>query len=67
MKRSNKERLATIVHRIAAIDIDPASILDVQAKRIHEYKRQLLMVLGIVHQYLRVVEDGVEPPAPPSR
>jgi len=64
VKRANKERLATIVHRIAAIDIDPASILDVQAKRIHEYKRQLLMVLGIVHQYLRLVEDGVEPPAP---
>ena len=64
VKRSNKERLATIVHRIAAIDIDPASILDVQAKRIHEYKRQLLMVLGIVHHYLRLVEDGVEPPAP---
>ena len=64
VKRANKERLATIVHRIAAIDIDPASILDVQAKRIHEYKRQLLMVLGIVHQYLHLVEDGVEPPAP---
>jgi glycogen phosphorylase len=64
VKRANKERLATVVHRIAHIDIDPAAILDVQVKRIHEYKRQLLMVLGIVHQYLALVEDGIEPPTP---
>ncbi|HKV54537.1 MAG TPA: glycogen/starch/alpha-glucan phosphorylase [Candidatus Binataceae bacterium] len=64
VKRANKDRLATIVHRIAEVDIDPASILDVQAKRIHEYKRQLLMALGIVHEYLRLVEDSVEPATP---
>jgi glycogen phosphorylase len=64
VKRSNKERLATIVHRVAGVDIDPASIVDVQAKRIHEYKRQLLMVLGIAHEYLTLVEDGIEPIAP---
>jgi starch phosphorylase len=64
IKRANKERLATVVHRIAGVDIDPAAIFDVQAKRIHEYKRQLLMVLGIVHQYLVLVDDGIEPAAP---
>ena len=64
IKRSNKERLARIINRIAFVDVDPAAIFDVQAKRIHEYKRQLLMALGIVHQYLTLVEDGVEPPAP---
>jgi glycogen phosphorylase len=64
VKRSNKERLATTTHRIAGIDFDPASILDVQAKRIHEYKRQLLMLLGIVHEYLKLVEDGIEPIVP---
>jgi starch phosphorylase len=64
IKRANKERLATIVNRIAGVDIDPAAIFDVQAKRIHEYKRQLLMVLGVVHQYLALVDDGVEPAAP---
>ena len=64
VKRANKERLATIVHRIGGIDIDPASILDVQAKRIHEYKRQLLMILGIVHEYLALVEGSIEPAAP---
>ena len=63
-KIENKERLARIVNRLANVDVDPASIFDVQAKRIHEYKRQLLMALGIVHQYLAIVEDGVEPPVP---
>jgi len=64
IKRANKERLARIINRIAFVDVDPAAIFDVQAKRIHEYKRQLLMALGIVHQYLTLVEDGVEPPVP---
>jgi glycogen phosphorylase len=64
IKRANKERLAALVHRSAAVDVDPASIFDIQAKRIHEYKRQLLMALGIVHEYLALVEDGVEPPLP---
>ncbi|MGO9056986.1 MAG: glycogen/starch/alpha-glucan phosphorylase [Candidatus Binataceae bacterium] len=64
IKRANKERLATVAKRIADVDIDPASVFDVQAKRIHEYKRQLLMALGIVHQYLSLVEDGIEPAVP---
>jgi starch phosphorylase len=64
IKRANKERLARTINRIALVDVDPAAIFDVQAKRIHEYKRQLLMALGIVHQYLTLVEDGIEPPAP---
>ncbi len=64
IKRVNKERLATVARRIAEVDLDPASIFDVQAKRIHEYKRQLLMALGVVHHYLSLVEDGVEPSAP---
>jgi starch phosphorylase len=64
VKRANKERLATLTHRITAVDVDPNSIFDIQAKRIHEYKRQLLMALGIVHEYLALVEDGVEPLVP---
>jgi len=64
IKRANKERLARLVNRIAHVDLDPEAIFDVQAKRIHEYKRQLLMALGIVHQYLAIIEDGAEPPAP---
>ena len=64
IKRANKERLARWCIGSPRVDIDPASIFDVQAKRIHEYKRQLLMALGIVHEYLALVEDGVEPPVP---
>ena len=64
VKRANKERLATLTHRSAAVDVDPISIFDIQAKRIHEYKRQLLMALGVVHEYLALVDDGVEPRAP---
>ncbi|HLH75483.1 MAG TPA: glycogen/starch/alpha-glucan phosphorylase [Candidatus Binataceae bacterium] len=64
VKRENKERLATLVNRLTQIDVDPASMFDIQAKRIHEYKRQLLMALGIIHQYLTLVEDGIEPAAP---
>jgi starch phosphorylase len=64
IKRANKERLARTINRIAFVDVDPAAIFDVQAKRIHEYKRQLLMALGIIHEYLTLVEDGIEPPAP---
>src|SRR5262249_56145264 len=64
IKRENKERLATIVNRITDVEADPSSLFDVQAKRIHEYKRQLLMALGIVHEYLALVEDGIEPPVP---
>jgi len=60
IKRANKERLARLVNRLTAVDVDPASMFDIQAKRIHEYKRQLLMALGIVHRYLQLVDDGVE-------
>jgi glycogen phosphorylase len=64
IKRANKERLARIVNRIAAVDVDPAAMFDIQAKRIHEYKRQLLMALGVVHHYLQIADDGVEPAVP---
>ncbi|HLW71313.1 MAG TPA: glycogen/starch/alpha-glucan phosphorylase [Candidatus Binataceae bacterium] len=64
VKRANKERMATTIHRLLGIDPDPASLFDVQAKRIHEYKRQLLMALGIMHQYLSLVDDHLDPPIP---
>jgi starch phosphorylase len=64
IKRSNKEELARLLGTITGIKIDPASLFDIQAKRIHEYKRQLLMVMHIIHEYLSLVEDGVEPLVP---
>jgi glycogen phosphorylase len=57
IKRENKERLAAIILRETGIEVDPSSLFDVQVKRIHEYKRQLLALLNVVHQYLRMKSD----------
>jgi len=56
-KHDNKERLAALVARELGIGIDPASLFDVQIKRIHEYKRQLLNVLHVVARYQAIVAD----------
>ncbi|HEX7289244.1 MAG TPA: glycogen/starch/alpha-glucan phosphorylase, partial [Candidatus Angelobacter sp.] len=61
VKERNKEKLAREVLRTTAVTIDPASMFDVQVKRIHEYKRQLLNVMRIIHEYLAIVDDGVTP------
>ncbi|SAI29427.1 Maltodextrin phosphorylase [Bordetella ansorpii] len=58
IKLANKERLARHVHGSMGVLLDPASLYDVQIKRIHEYKRQLLHVLHIIHLYLRIVDHG---------
>ena len=58
VKRQNKVRLAKVISAKTGIDVDPNSMFDVHIKRIHEYKRQLLNVMRIVHEYLRLVEDG---------
>ncbi len=63
-KRSNKERLADLTRRVTGYGIDPASIFDVQVKRMHEYKRQLLNLLSAVDLYFRIVEDGLRPEIP---
>jgi starch phosphorylase len=60
IKRRNKERLAIEVEKTTGIVIDPDSMFDVQVKRIHEYKRQLLNVMRIIHEYLSVVDGGAE-------
>ncbi|MEX2480489.1 MAG: glycogen/starch/alpha-glucan phosphorylase [Gammaproteobacteria bacterium] len=54
VKRRNKERLAARVATVSGVAIDPEWLFDVQAKRIHAYKRQHLNVLNIVTQYLRL-------------
>ena len=57
VKRASKERLAPMLHAAAGVAIDPASLFDVQVKRIHEYKRQLLNLLHVVGRYLAIVDD----------
>lgn len=51
VKQSNKQRLATFVADACGVHFDAAAMVDVQVKRIHEYKRQLLNVLHVVHLY----------------
>ena len=60
MKRKNKERLAQIINFRLKLEVDPASMFDVQIKRIHEYKRQLLNVLHIVTRYNRIRNGRVK-------
>jgi glycogen phosphorylase len=57
VKRRNKERLARLVEREAGVGLDPDSIFDVQVKRIHEYKRQLMNALRAADLYLRLREE----------
>jgi starch phosphorylase len=63
-KQANKERLAAYINEIVGETLDTRTIFDVQAKRIHEYKRQLLNILHVIHDYLRLIEDGKPPPHP---
>jgi len=62
VKRANKEVLASLIRRELDLTVDPTSIFDVQIKRLHEYKRQLLNALHIVTLYLRAKRG--EPIAP---
>ncbi len=58
IKRANKERLARVVASSTGVTLDPDALYDVQVKRIHEYKRQLLAALHAIHLYLQIAEDG---------
>lgn len=54
IKQDNKQRLADYIQRTNNIEVDANSLFDVQIKRIHEYKRQLLNVLHIIALYRRI-------------
>ncbi|CAI5489372.1 unnamed protein product [Closterium sp. Naga37s-1] len=51
VRRQNKARLAAYIEGISGIKVSIDAMFDVQVKRIHEYKRQLLNVMGIIHRY----------------
>jgi len=54
VKQANKMRLAERIHQRLGLHVDPGSLFDVQVKRIHEYKRQLLNVLHVITLYNRI-------------
>ncbi|KAH9001920.1 glycosyltransferase family 35 protein [Lactarius hatsudake] len=54
VKHQNKERLALFVERQLGVKVDANAMFDVQIKRLHEYKRQTLNILGVIHRYLLI-------------
>ncbi|HRH80569.1 MAG TPA: glycogen/starch/alpha-glucan phosphorylase [Thiobacillaceae bacterium] len=65
VKRANKERLARLVRQDCQVDFHPDALFDVQVKRIHEYKRQLLNILHVIHLYARLkAGDGASDKTP---
>jgi starch phosphorylase len=63
-KRTNKDRLAALIAERTGIAVDPAALFDVQIKRIHEYKRQLLNILETIalYQAIKAHPDRDWPP-----
>jgi starch phosphorylase len=57
VKHANKERLAEIIRMRLGLEVDTTSLFDVQVKRIHEYKRQLLNVLHVITIYNRIIAN----------
>jgi starch phosphorylase len=54
VKQANKERLSALVQAKCNVTFNPEGLFDVQVKRIHEYKRQLLNILHVIHLYDRI-------------
>lgn len=64
VKFANKRRLSDRARMLTGVVLDPAACYDVQAKRMHEYKRQLLNAFSAIDLYLRIVGDGERPTVP---
>jgi starch phosphorylase len=63
IKRSKKQALADYIKEKEGIDIDVNSVFDIQVKRLHEYKRQQMNALYIIHKYLEI-KSGKKPSTP---
>ena len=57
IKQTRKEILAQYIKESTGIEVDPNSIFDTQAKRLHAYKRQLLNILQVIYRYQRIKSD----------
>ncbi|KAJ1972512.1 Non-essential glycogen phosphorylase, partial [Dimargaris xerosporica] len=51
IKHANKRRLAAYINQVCGIKVNPDAMFDIQVKRIHEYKRQFMNILGVIHRY----------------
>jgi starch phosphorylase len=60
VKHANKTALAQLVEQDCGVRFDPEAMFDVQVKRIHEYKRQLLNLLHVIHLYIRIKRGDTE-------
>lgn len=60
IKRSNKERLSDLIQSSTGVVFNPDSLFDVQVKRIHEYKRQLLNIMHVIHLYDRISRGDIQ-------
>ncbi|MBQ5951602.1 MAG: glycogen/starch/alpha-glucan phosphorylase, partial [Lachnospiraceae bacterium] len=57
IKRDNKVRLANYIRATSGVEVDPDSIFDIQIKRLHEYKRQLMNILHVMYLYSKLKEN----------
>ena len=64
IKRKNKERLAKLIEDQNGVRVNPDSIFDIQIKRLHEYKRQLLNILHVLHLYNQIKKNPDAPFVP---
>jgi starch phosphorylase len=64
IKAENKRRLAETIQRRIGVEVDPDSLFDVQVKRIHEYKRQVLNLLYVIARYNRIRANPKAPVVP---
>lgn len=61
IKHANKEKLAQKIFKASGFVVDPNSMFIVHAKRIHEYKRQLMTILQVIGEYFAIIKDNVKP------
>ena len=64
VKRTNKEKLTKVIFKTTGVMVDPESMFIVHAKRIHEYKRQLMTILQVIGEYLAIIKDNYKPKHP---
>lgn len=60
VKLQNKQRLAQFLEQTMGVKLNASALFDVQVKRLHEYKRQSLNILGVIHRYLTIKALSVE-------